>query len=174
MARFRTQIEIFRDENVPIFAELEEHSARYQRITGSMTVEWEGVERPLPQLQPFLKSPDRAVRERAFRAGSQPYIDSSEASWRGLFDRMYELRTRAARNAGFANFRDYIFPAKFRFDYTPADCERFHEAIERDRCSRGRTGAGGPAPATGGGRAPALGSGGGPLPGQTAAGLHRC
>jgi len=74
-ARFRTSIEIFREANVPIFSELEELSARYQRITGSMTVEWEGVERPLPQLQPFLKSPDRAVRERAFRASTQPYIE---------------------------------------------------------------------------------------------------
>ena len=137
-----------------------------------MTVEWEGVERPLPQLQPFLKSPDRAVRERAFRAGSQPYIEKRD-ELAGLFNRMYELRTRAARNAGFANFRDYIFPAKFRFDYTPADCERFHEAIERIGGSGGRTGAGGPAPAARGGRAPALGSGGGPIPGQTAAGLHR-
>jgi oligoendopeptidase F len=129
LARFRTQIEIFREENVPIFAALEEHSARYQRITGSMTAEWDGVERPLPQLQPFLKSPDRAVRERAFRASSQPYIEK-RADLVALFDRMYELRMRAARNAGFANFRDYIFPAKFRFDYTPADCERFHEAVE--------------------------------------------
>jgi oligoendopeptidase F len=130
LARFRTQIEIFRDENVPIFAELEEHTTRYQRITGSMTVEWDGVERPLPQLQPFLKSPARAVRERAFRAASQPYIQKRE-ELAGLFNRMYELRGQAARNAGFANFRDYIFPAKFRFDYTPGDCERFHEAIER-------------------------------------------
>jgi oligoendopeptidase F len=129
LARFRTQIEIFREENVPIFASLEEHSARYQRITGSMTAEWDGVERPLPQLQPFLKSPDRVVRERAFRASSQPYIEK-RAELAALFDRMYELRMRAARNAGFANFRDYIFPAKFRFDYTPADCERFHEAVE--------------------------------------------
>ena len=83
-----------------------------------MTALWEGVERPLPQLQPFLKSPDRAVRERAFRAATQPYIDQHDALAE-LFDRMYELRQRAARNAGFANFRDYIFPAKFRFDYTP-------------------------------------------------------
>jgi oligoendopeptidase F len=44
---------------------------------------------------------------------------------------MYQLRMRAARNSGFPNFRDYIFPAKFRFDYTPADCERFHQAVER-------------------------------------------
>ncbi|HEX6615728.1 MAG TPA: M3 family oligoendopeptidase [Gemmatimonadales bacterium] len=130
LARFRTSIEIFREANVPIFAELEELSARYQRITGSMTVEWEGVERPLPQLQPYLKSPDRAVRERAFRAATQPYIEERGAL-AGLFDRMFELRQRAARNAGFANYRDYVFPAKFRFDYTPADCERFHEAVER-------------------------------------------
>jgi oligoendopeptidase F len=130
LARFRTQIEIFRDENVPIFAELEEHSARYQRITGSIMVKWEGVELPLPHLQPYLKSPDRAVRERAFRAASLPYIERRD-ELATLFDRMYQLRMRAARNAGFADFRDYIFPAKFRFDYTPADCERFHEAIEQ-------------------------------------------
>jgi oligoendopeptidase F len=130
LARFRTQIEIFRDQNVPLFAELEELSARYQRITGSIMVEWDGVPRPLPQLQPFLKSPDRQVRERAFRASSQPYIERREELGR-LFDRMYQLRTEAARNSGFANFRDYIFPAKFRFDYTPADCERFHAAVER-------------------------------------------
>ena len=129
LARFRTSIEIFREANVPIFSELEELSARYQRITGSMTVEWEGQERPLPQLQPFLKSPDRAVRERAFRAAAGPYAEKRD-ELAALFDRMYELRQRAARNAGFANFRDYIFPAKFRFDYTPADCERFHDAIE--------------------------------------------
>jgi oligoendopeptidase F len=129
LARFRTQIEIFRDANVPLFAELEELGAKYQRITGSIMVEWEGVELPLPQIQPFLKSPDRAVRERAFRAASQPYIDR-RGELATLFDRMYQLRMEAARNAGFANFRDYIFPAKFRFDYTPADCERFHHAIE--------------------------------------------
>ncbi len=129
VARFRTSIEIFREANVPVFSELEELSARYQRITGSMTVEWEGQERPLPQLQPFLKSSDRAVRERAFRAAAGPYAEKHD-ELAALFDRMFELRQRAARNAGFANFRDYIFPAKFRFDYTPADCERFHDAIE--------------------------------------------
>jgi oligoendopeptidase F len=129
LARFRTSIDIFREANVPIFSELEELSARYQRITGSMTVEWEGVERPLPQLQPFLKSPDRAVRERAFRASTQPYI-GQRGALADLFNRMYRLRQQAARNAGFANYRDYVFPAKFRFDYTPADVERFHEAVE--------------------------------------------
>ena len=70
-----------------------------------MTAEWEGEERPLPQLQPFLKSPDRAVRERAFRASTAPVHRQRATSSPALFDRMYALRQRAARNAGFANFR---------------------------------------------------------------------
>jgi oligoendopeptidase F len=127
--RFRTASEIFREANVPIFAETEEHAATYQRITGSMTATWEGVELPLPQLQPFLKSRDRAVRERAWRAATAPYVSQRDAL-ASLFDTMFALRQRAAANAGFANFRDYSFPSKFRFDYTPADCERFHDAVE--------------------------------------------
>jgi oligoendopeptidase F len=128
--RFRTSIEIFREANVPLFAEVEQHCATYQRITGSMTAAWDGEQRPLPQLLPFLKSPDRAVRERAWRASTSPYVTQRDAM-AALFDTMYRLRQQAARNAGFANFRDYIFPAKFRFDYTAADCERFHDAVER-------------------------------------------
>lgn len=130
LARFRTQIGLFREANIPLFSELEELGTRYQRITGSMTARWDGEEIALPRLQPHLKNPDRAVRERAFRASTAPYVASHD-ELAAVFDRMYVLRQQAAQNAGFANFRDYIFPAKFRFDYTPEDCERFHRAVER-------------------------------------------
>jgi len=43
---------------------------------------------------------------------------------------MYVLRTQVARNAGFADFQAYTFAAKHRYDYTPADCARFHRAVE--------------------------------------------
>ena len=129
LQRFRTASEIFREANVPLFAELEELGSRYQRITGGMTATWDGEVLPLPRLQPFLKSRDRATRERAFRLIAAPYI-AERGAMAGLFDEMYRRRQAVAANAGFATFRDYIFPAKFRFDYTPADCERFHEAVE--------------------------------------------
>ena len=129
LQRFRTASEIFREANVPLFAELEELGSRYQRITGGMTATWDGEELPLPRLQPFLKSRDRATRERAFRLIAEPYV-AERAAMAGLFDEMYRRRQAVAANAGFATFRDYIFPAKFRFDYTPADCERFHDAVE--------------------------------------------
>jgi len=129
LRRFRSQIEIFREENLPLFTELEELSARYQRLTGGITVEWEGQTRTLPQLAPFLKQPDRTIRERAFRAMGAPYL-TLKPELASLFDLMYERRQRVARQSGFADFEAYSFVAKCRFDYTPDDCTRFHEAVE--------------------------------------------
>lgn len=128
LKRFRTSIGLFREANVPLFAELEELGTVYQRVTGTMTAEWEGERKPLPQLAPFLQSPDRAVRERAYRATVAQYLTARD-ELAGLFDRMYALRQQVARNAGFENFRDYVFPAKYRFDYGPEDCQRFHDAV---------------------------------------------
>ena len=130
LQRFQADSDIFREANVPLQATLEGLATEYQHATGGMTAEWEGQALPLPRLQPFLKRDDRAVRERAFHAMSQPYLEQRD-QLAGILDRMVELRQRVARNAGFGNFRDYVFPAYHRFDYTPADCERLHDAIEQ-------------------------------------------
>ncbi len=128
-ARFRRAIEIFREASVALTAELEEAGTEYQRVTGSFMAEWEGEKKPLPQLGPFLQSPDRSIRERAFRATIAPYVDARDAL-AGIFDRQYRLRQQVAANAGFADYQAYAFASKCRFDYTPADCARFHQAVE--------------------------------------------
>jgi len=129
VARFKRSIEIFREENVPVFAELEELASRYQRITGGMLAEWEGERRPLPMLSPFLQARDRTVRERAFFATVTPYV-ATQGELSELFDLMYERRQKAARQANFKDYQSFSFAAKHRFDYTPGDCERFHDAVD--------------------------------------------
>lgn len=126
---FRSDIEIFREENVPLFSELETLVAAYQKITGGLTVDWNGETKTVPQLQPFLKDRDRNVREKAFRLGAQAYLDQQD-EMAALFDQMYEKRQQVARNAGFADFQAYAFRSKHRFDYTPEDCAAFHRAVE--------------------------------------------
>ena len=128
LRRFRTAIDIFREANVPLVSEAEGLAAQYQQLTGGMSAEWYGERVPLPRLAPFLKRQDRTVREAAWRAANQPYV-AARAELATLFDRMVSLRQTMAHNAGFADFRDYIFAAKCRFDYTPADCARLQEAI---------------------------------------------
>jgi oligoendopeptidase F len=128
--RFRNQMELFNEANVPLFAQLAKLSTDWSKVIGAMSVEWEGGEKTPQQMLPFLEDNDRGVRERAFRLMFKPYIDQRD-TLAGLFDRMYDLRQQVARNAGFHNFRDYTHREKNRFDYTPDDCFRFHEAVER-------------------------------------------
>ncbi|MEO7997127.1 MAG: M3 family oligoendopeptidase [Gemmatimonadaceae bacterium] len=129
LRRFRTDIEIFREANVSRFAQIEELSAGYQKISGGLSVDWDGEQKTVPQLQPHLKSNDRKEREKAFRLGAQAYTEHRDAL-ASLFDRMYVLRNAVSAEAGFADFQQYCFASKHRFDYTPADCARFHEAVE--------------------------------------------
>lgn len=130
LRRFRSDIAIFREANVERFAKIEELSAAYQKITGGMSVDWDGERKTIPQLQPYLKSLDRAERERAFRLGADAYLAERD-KLADLFDRMLELRNAVAKESDFADFQQYCFAAKHRFDYTPADCARFHDAVEK-------------------------------------------
>ncbi|MDQ6918082.1 MAG: M3 family oligoendopeptidase [Candidatus Dormibacteraeota bacterium] len=129
LRRFRTTNAIFREENVPLNAEVERLNAEYQKITGSMTVEWQGEQIPLPRLRPFMLDADREVREKAWRLHRKPYVDCRD-QLAALFSEQYQVRQQIARNADFKNFRDYIHVEKHRFDYTPDDCYAFHAAVE--------------------------------------------
>ena len=127
--RFRNQMQIFSEANVPLSAELSKLTTEWSKLIGAMTVEWDGAEKTPSQLLPFLESADRDVRERAFKVRAKPYIELRDTI-AGIFDRMYDLRRQTARNAGFDNFRDYAHQEKNRFSYTPEDCIRFHAAVE--------------------------------------------
>jgi len=128
--RFRTDIEIFREANVARFSQIEELSAGYQKITGGLSVDWDGTPKTIPQLQPYLKSADRANRERAFRLGADAYLVKRD-EFADLFDNMYVLRDAVAKEAGFPDYQRYCFSAKHRFDYTPEDTARFHDAVKK-------------------------------------------
>lgn len=125
----RTDVAIFREENLPRMAALEEMEAAYDKITGGLTVLWDGEEKTIPALQPYLLEQNRAIRERAFRAGAGAYLAHRD-ELADLFDRMVRVRHALAKEAGFASYRDYAFVAKHRFDYSAADCVRFHDAVE--------------------------------------------
>lgn len=130
LKRARTDREIFREENVPLFQQLSKLNNAYNKAAGAMTVEWEGEDVPLSRLNPFMEHPDRDVRERAWRLHLQPYADQRD-QLADIFDEQLSLRQQVAKNAGFENYRDYIFAEKYRYDYTPQDSYSFHDAVEQ-------------------------------------------
>jgi oligoendopeptidase F len=102
---------------------------QYQKLIGAQTVKFRGEEKTLVQMGRHLEEPDRALRQEAWElVASRRLQDADQCE--AIFDGLINLRTQIARNAGFNNYLEYIFRQKGRFDYTPADCVKFHDAIE--------------------------------------------
>ncbi len=124
-------LELFREENIPLFTELQVKQQQYQGVTGAMSVILNEQEYTLEQASNFLKDTDRNVRQNAWETIQQRrLIDKDQLNI--LFDELVKLRHQVALNAGFENYRDYMFQALGRFDYTPKDCYDFAEAIEKE------------------------------------------
>ncbi|WCT13936.1 M3 family oligoendopeptidase [Mucilaginibacter jinjuensis] len=125
----KKSLELFREENIPIQTEIQVEQQKYQSITGAMSVHIGDKEFTLEQAAAILKSPDREKRQEAWEKITGRRLENKEELDK-LFDLLRVLRHKVALNAGFENFRDYMFQALGRFDYTPQDCYSFHEAIE--------------------------------------------
>jgi oligoendopeptidase F len=127
----KSQFEIFRQENIPLFTELQLEQQKYGAIVGGMSIEHDGKEYTLEQASNFIKSTDRAVRKEVYEKIQRRRLADKD-TLDELFNKLIKLRHQVAINAGFDNFRDYMFKALGRFDYTAEDCFLFHEAIAEE------------------------------------------
>ena len=125
----RTDIEIFRKENIPLGVRQTELVTEAQGITGAMTVEFDGEERTFPQMSSYLESNDRGERRAAWTAMSERRMQDHERMSE-IFDELVSLRHQIALNAGFDSFTQYMFKAMHRFDYSIDDCLEFHNSVE--------------------------------------------
>ena len=125
------QIEIFREENILLFTEMEAKQQEYGSIVAKMSVEIDGKKMTMQKAALLLKNTKRAKREEVFNKMSARRRQDEEAL-DNLFDELIVLRQKIAKNADFDNYRDYMFAAMGRFDYTPEDCFDFHDAIEKE------------------------------------------
>ncbi len=120
---------LYREENIPRETRLAELEQQYQKTMGAMTVTYEGKERTLAQMAPFLEETDRAVRQTAWELAASRRLEDRDAL-DDLFDQMLGLRIEIAQAAGFDSFVDFAFRQRERFDYGIDDALRFHSAVE--------------------------------------------
>jgi len=127
----KKSIDLFRESNIPIQAEMSVLQQQYGAIAGKMMIEHEGHEYTLQQAGKFLESEDRTIRETVYRKiAERRFIDKEALN--DLFSSLIEKRHQIALNTGFKNYRDYKFAEMGRFDYTPEACFQFHEAVRKE------------------------------------------
>lgn len=125
----KKNIDLFREVNIPINAELNVMQQQFGVISGKMTVEVNGQEYTLQQAAKFLEDPDRSVREEVYhKINSRRLADKMALN--ELFSSLLQKRHQVALNTGFENFRDFRFAELGRFDYTKEHCFQFHEAVK--------------------------------------------
>ena len=127
----KNSVELFRPENVSLETEEAKLSQHYQKLSGSLTVNFRNEEKTLVQMGRYLEEPDRALRQEAWELVAKRRLQEAD-KFDEILDGLIKLRQQIAKNAGFENYRDYAFRRLGRFDYTPADCEAFHDATEKE------------------------------------------
>lgn len=124
------QAALFREANVPLFTDEDRLRTEYDDVAGAQTVQWSGAERTVAQMKPVQFEADRATREKAWRLVAERQLADREA-FNGLWQRFLPLRRQIAANAELADYREYQWREKLRFDYSIEDALRFQEAIKQ-------------------------------------------
>lgn len=125
----KKNIDLFREENIPLQASLNVEAQRFGMISGKMTITMNGQEYTLQQASKFLEDPDRNIREEAYRKINERRLQD-KAELNSLYTSLLQKRHQVALNTGFTNYRDFRFAELGRFDYTKEDCYQFHEAVK--------------------------------------------
>jgi len=126
----KKNIDLFREENIPLQSELAVEAQQFGVISGKMAIEVGGKEYTLQQAAKFLEDPDRSVREEVYRKIAERRLQDKDAL-NELYDGLLKKRNQVALNAGYENYRDYRFAELGRFDYTKEDSFQFQDAVKQ-------------------------------------------
>jgi len=126
-----TAIKLFREENIPLEAEMAEKSQEFSAISGAQSIEHEGKQITMQKAATLLKENDEALRKSIFEKMAERRAKDVDTLDK-LFSELIQLRHKIATNAGFDNYRDYKFESLGRFDYTKEDCFEFHKSIKEE------------------------------------------
>ena len=93
----KKNIELFREANIPLQAELSVMQQQFGVISGKMTVEVNGQEYTLQQAAKFLEDPDRTIREEVYhKINKRRLQDKKELN--DLFTSLLQTRHQVATN----------------------------------------------------------------------------
>jgi len=125
----RKALELYREENVKIQAELAEESQKFGALSAAQSIDYKGETHTMQKAALFLKDTDESVRQEVYEKIATRRREDFNA-FDNLFAVLIKKRHQVALNAGFANYRDYKMAAMGRFDYSVKDCENFHQSVK--------------------------------------------
>ncbi|PFA18888.1 oligoendopeptidase F [Bacillus cereus] len=91
-------------------------SSQYTQLLAAAKIDFEGEERTLSQLGPFMQHKDRDMRKRASEA-YYGFLTGHEEELDRIYDDLVKVRTKIATTLGFKNFVELGYARMYRTDY---------------------------------------------------------
>lgn len=101
---------------------------RYDKLVAQCKADFGGEECNFYGLLKHMEDSDRATRKAAMEVWAGLYAGISE-ELNEIYSELLAVRERIAKTLGFENYLGYIYTAYYRFDYTPADVEKFRAGV---------------------------------------------
>lgn len=100
----------------------------YTKLIASAKIWYDGEERNLAGLAPFMQSPDREIRKSANDA-KWKFFSDNDAEFDRLYDELVKVRSRMAKKLGYKNFVQMGYDRMGRTDYNPDMVANFRKNV---------------------------------------------
>jgi oligoendopeptidase F len=127
--KIRRALELFREENIPLQAEMAEEAQKFGALSANQSIEHDGERLTMQKASLLLKEQDEVLREQIFNKIARCRREDFD-KFNELFDKLLAIRHTIAKNAGYKNYRDYKLDSMGRFDYGVEDCKNFHRSVK--------------------------------------------
>jgi M3 family oligoendopeptidase len=118
----------FKPEIVPDLVEENKLVSEYVNLISGALIEYKGQKYSIPQMGKFTTSLDRPTRAEASRLVWAFYAENDDRIG-DIYDRMIKVRTKIAKELGYANFLQLGYDRMGRLDWTPKDAEIYRKKI---------------------------------------------
>lgn len=130
LEKYEVRLKTFSPEIVEDLVEENTLSSDYQKLMASAQIEFEGEQRNLSGLLPFMESTDRSMRKRA-NDTYWNWIAAHGAELDALYDKLVATRQRIATKLGYDNFIPVAYARMGRTDWTIEDARIYRDQIAR-------------------------------------------
>ncbi|WP_261132345.1 M3 family oligoendopeptidase [Bacillus sp. Marseille-Q3570] len=122
-------LKTFSDEIVDDLKKENKLASEYSKLIASAKIEFEGEERTLAQMSPFVQSKDRELRKRASKARYGFFVEN-EKKIDDIYDQLVKVRTEIAKKLGYENFVELGYDRLTRTDYTAKEVSVFRNQVK--------------------------------------------
>jgi M3 family oligoendopeptidase len=123
------QLKTFKPEIVPLLQQENRLVTEYTKLVASAKIDFEGEERTLAQIDPFIESKDREMRKRACEA-KFGFFAQHEAELDRIYDKLVKIRTEIAAQLGMKNFVELAYYRMMRTDYNADMVANFRQQVK--------------------------------------------